>query len=519
MRGALLCVVAWLAGLTALAALLPLKPVFSEKTGFSSPHPCHLWQSVPCSRPGEIGASFYGSVALPANPATDARRYTTKVTAVDTTSLTETVEGPNIHVNPSSRESWPQFHRDSAHRGESRDPVVLPAELAWSASASKFIQSLGVVANGGLYVTGAGSGSEGSCGEITKLGVRTGTRLWRLVCRGRFEAGAYAFDPAVDSGILYFLDRAGRALAYADEGDHFRQAWQFNFADTVRSGLVLAGDALYFGTDRRVYNLNKRTGALRWQSNLAGQSTPAADESSVYTIVDANPAALVALDVATGQERWRQPLSAAASLASSPTLASDLVLIGDAAGFHAFDAATGQPRWHFATTQQVSTTAAVTGKQVLFATSDRKLFALDLNTGAELWRAETGSQGEQFSSPIVVGDYVFIGTEAGTLRAFEVETGRLAWESAPIDGSPVRTTPVYANGLLFIGTVNGTINAFRLNGPATATPTPTPTPEPTLTPSPTATATATVTSPPTPTATPLPQPSRHIVYMPYLARR
>lgn len=287
------------------------------------------------------GTTFRGRITLPPNPTGEVRRYATQVTVVDTTGLTNPIDGPIVHVNPPGRESWPQFQRDPTHRGESQTPVTLPPGTVWALDAGRFSQSLGVIANGGLYVTSDGEGS--ACGEIAKLDVRTGSKLWRQACGGRFEARAFAFDPAIDDGVFYFLDRAGRALAVADEGDQIRQTWQFYFTDTVRTGLTLAGDDLYFGTDQHLYRLDKRTGTLRWRTNLAGQSTPAASSGLIFAVVDASPAALVALDAATGQERWRQALSASSQLKSSPALAAGLVLVGDNAGFHAFDAVSGQP--------------------------------------------------------------------------------------------------------------------------------------------------------------------------------
>jgi outer membrane protein assembly factor BamB len=105
--------------------------------------------------------------------------------------------------------------------------------------------------------------------------------------------------------------------------------------------------------------------------------------------------ALVALDAATGEERWRYSLEGAGEF--SPAVADGMVYVGAEDGIlHAVDAATGEGRWTFAvwTAADIrSTSLAVADGTVYVASSRGFLFALDAATGEERWRAEIGGDG------------------------------------------------------------------------------------------------------------------------------
>jgi outer membrane protein assembly factor BamB len=136
---------------------------------------------------------------------------------------------------------------------------------------------------------------------------------------------------------------------------------------------------------------------------------------------------LIAVDVATGKERWRHDLvktfGAAAptwGFAASPLIESRVVIVPTGGpgsrGLLAFDRATGQLAWHAAVakaTAYASAVAATIGgvRQVIAAAGDR-IFAVSPADGRLLWDvAGPGGTIEISNSPLVLpGDRLLINT-------------------------------------------------------------------------------------------------------------
>ncbi len=75
---------------------------------------------------------------------------------------------------------------------------------------------------------------------------------------------------------------------------------------------------------------------------------------------------------------------------------------------------------------------------------------IDATTASHLTQKWKMSLGESIAaSPIVVNGSVFIAGQAGTVAALDVRTGAVLWRTKL---AAVRMTPTYADGLLFVGT-------------------------------------------------------------------
>ena len=100
--------------------------------------------------------------------------------------------------------------------------------------------------------------------------------------------------------------------------------------------------------------------------------------------------------------------------------------------------------------------AAITDKLVIVAGRDKRLHALDRQTGKPAWTFVT--KGRIDSSPVVVGRRVFVGSSDGNLYAVDIETGKETWRFEA--GGPISASPAIAGDLLVIGTEDGMIYGF-----------------------------------------------------------
>jgi outer membrane protein assembly factor BamB len=167
----------------------------------------------------------------------------------------------------------------------------------------------------------------------------------------------------------------------------------------------------------------------RWKAALpAGIRFPVAAGDAVYV---SNGGVIVAVDAATGAERWRFDLEVAPSVAGAnpPAVVGGTVYAAAHDGtVVALDAVTGVARWSHETNGTVTTAVAVAGGFVFVGTTEGVLYALDAATGADRWSASTGPI--SLSSPAVTGDTVFVGGGGNTLYALEVATGAVRWNQA-----------------------------------------------------------------------------------------
>ncbi|MFE7834995.1 PQQ-binding-like beta-propeller repeat protein [Streptomyces sp. NPDC057474] len=118
----------------------------------------------------------------------------------------------------------------------------------------------------------------------------------------------------------------------------------------------------------------------------------------------------------------------------------------------------GKQIWSFLTGSYVHSSPAVAKGVVYVGSWDRKLYAVDADSGIGVWSYPTPLGGVS-SSPAVVNDIVYFGCEDGDLRAVDAETGKLIWRFTADD--VMRSSPTVANGIVYIGSDDENLYAVR----------------------------------------------------------
>ncbi len=80
---------------------------------------------------------------------------------------------------------------------------------------------------------------------------------------------------------------------------------------------------------------------------------------------------------------------------------------------------------------------------------------LDAKTGRMIWKRNLPGRAE--SSPVVIDRTVYFGCENGELFALSTGKGQVRW-STPL-GGPIKSAPAYSDGKLFVGDYGGYMNA------------------------------------------------------------
>ena len=135
------------------------------------------------------------------------------------------------------------------------------------------------------------------------------------------------------------------------------------------SRLLIAGNTLYFKTDKRLVAVELKTGRLLWSFGADSiEGDPKADDQHVYVVthkgtMDRPDDTLHALALATGQKKWSQRLSGGAYV----RMVHEGVVYAGGANLHALDAAAGTKLWSFREIGRISSAQLI---------SDGRIFAI-----------------------------------------------------------------------------------------------------------------------------------------------
>lgn len=230
--------------------------------------------------------------------------------------------------------------------------------------------------------------------------------------------------------------------------------WKLDTTGEIYSSAAVANGTVYIGTKSGyLLALDAATGDQRWQADLGDyivRASPAVADGSVYVGAGFS---LVALDASNGKERWRFQTRYAGD--SSPAVVAGTVYVGTQEGYvYAVDAQTGIERWHFEADGLVFSSPAVADGSVFFGSDDGNLYAVDAKSGQQLWRFPTG--GEIYSSPAVSGATVYISSTSHYVYAVDAATGQQLWRYG-VGGD---SSPAVVGGTVYLGGDDGGLYAL-----------------------------------------------------------
>ena len=189
-----------------------------------------------------------------------------------------------------------------------------------------------------------------AAGEIVVLRGFDGTELWRRALGGTASVrpvigGQRLFVPLADGRIVVLALGTGARI------------WERDLPGRPQGILPL--DALFVGsTDNLLYRLRLADGAVDWYWRTGGDivGTPSADLERVY--FNARDNVLRALDRRNGARRWRSVL-AGRPTAGPVRVDSVVVVAGVSPNIDLFDAETGLPRGRYVASSELAATPHV----------------------------------------------------------------------------------------------------------------------------------------------------------------
>jgi outer membrane protein assembly factor BamB len=267
-----------------------------------------------------------------------------------------------------------------------------------------------------------------------------------------YKAAPFKASPSVRDGAVYVGDSDG--IFHCVNAATGQKRWTFETDAEITSGANFAGDSILFAShDETLYCLSPE-GKLRWKFKTEGPVFGSLAVADGRTFVAGCDSQLHVLDIAKGEQLATVDLGGQSG-ATAAVLGSHLYVGTMANQFEAIDWKKKEVAWTFQPerSQPFYACAAVTDKLVITGCRDRRVWALDRNTGKEVWNVVTDRAVD--ASPVVAGQRVYAPSMDGKLYVLDLATGQQLQKIA-LDG-PIAASPAVAGDRLVLGTTKGTL--------------------------------------------------------------
>jgi outer membrane protein assembly factor BamB len=217
--------------------------------------------------------------------------------------------------------------------------------------------------------------------------------------------------------LVYIAGYNGKVYAYT--ADTLQQRWIYPIEGNLKpiiSALVVSGDLLYFGcTDGNVYALDVATGVEKWRFATGGEiwSTPVLDNNLL--IIGAFNKTVFAIDTASGTEKWR--FSTGSTNVAPPLILNGTVYLGSLdRNLYALNVTDGKERWRFSAENWFWARPIAKDGIIYAPCLDNKVYGLD-ESGRNVVTYDVA--GQVASWPVIANDQVIVATEEAKIWALD----------------------------------------------------------------------------------------------------
>ena len=298
-----------------------------------------------------------------------------------------------------------------------------------------------VMVLGFLLAAGNALGQNTFHGSLTRTGVYDSTGLVQLNgVKWAFKTGGPVLSsPAVAEGVIYFGSADG--FFYAVDEQSGKEKWKLEAGQPISSSPAVVEGMVYFTCyDRMLYAVAAQTGKVKWR--FAAEQERSFQASGIHGSTPRDQMIADPFDFFT----------------SSPAVFHGRVYFGSGDGnIYAVDVETGALVWRSPTGDVVHATPAIANNTVYIGSWDSNFYAIDATSGQEKWRFKAGEDPVDHnqvgfeSSAAIWENTVYVGCRDGHVYAIDAATGRKKWDYST-SHSWVNTTPAVRDGTVFAGT-------------------------------------------------------------------
>jgi outer membrane protein assembly factor BamB len=291
-------------------------------------------------------------------------------------------------------------------------------------------------------------------GQIEALRVGDGSLSWRV------ELAAIA-PPVVHRNEL-IVAVTGSIWWLAVEDGSFLGQRRMSQAPTQ---VATAGEAVVFIDGAALYQVDKNEQG--WVTEAVGATALVTNGSGDTAYVSTDNGALIAVDTATGNVRWRYTSDQQARLSAAAVSENLVYVAGNDQYLTAVHVATGEKKWQRILGVDAHGAPAVVGKIVYVAPLDSMLHGYDANNGSQLYglsiSARTYVDLVGFDPWVVVGPRYGPWLRARAPRVFNPRATLISDTTAR--GTDLRISPGVGPAGVALVNGDGTVILLRLQDP------------------------------------------------------
>jgi outer membrane protein assembly factor BamB len=327
--------------------------------------------------------------------------------------LTATVAWLVVIVMATAHADWPLFRGDSAGTGSSKQALSEQLDIVWQYS----IKGLGfdagpIIGDGKVFAADAD-------GNVIALELSSGAEIWKV----KYEAG-FLSAPAYRSGAVYVGDSDGKLRALnANSGE---MLWEYDAEREIDGGANFFKESVLITSQSgNLFSISPSDGKLKWKYETGDQLQCGPSLSGSTTFLGGCDQHLHVIDVETGKPIMDK-IPIEGPTGSTPTVSGATVLVPNYNGqIWAFQSPKFSLLWKFEDTSLASefkSSLAVADGLVIACSGNRRLFALELESGKLVWQQTIRRRAD--SSPIIAADQVILAGSDGRVLRFQLKTGK-----------------------------------------------------------------------------------------------
>jgi len=326
-----------------------------------------------------------------------------------------------------------------------------------------------------------------SSSSVNAINRATGKRAWYFTPPGEFiyedifnANGVSALK--LDGNVLYF--GGYQKTLFALDATTGKELWNYPLGRHMLESIENDTQRVYVGTSRVVYAINKKDGTLAWQMDIPsrekeGQFNPLKLANGTVYVVSGK--AVYALDARTGKEVWTyRPIGDGVRANSSspmfvysvaPVIHGQQIVVQEyvkdgerySTYLTGIGLKTGTPQWRYKP-RYLYPVMTVTPDDKILMTSGSSWSQYNITDNKMDWYF--GAFGSAIARPpAVVGNLALFGTESQYIFAINRDTGKEVFRFAfPEDAQGVRNI-VIDNGELFFLGGDGRVYAYEFKCP------------------------------------------------------
>ena len=267
-----------------------------------------------------------------------------------------------------------------------------------------------------------------------------------------------------------------------------RTLWKFKTSGSVVSSPVVQDNILFVGSDdQKMYALGTETGAVVWSFKTQGKirSTPLVTNEKVLLL--SYDGYFYCLNKQDGRLLWKFKTGGESIFKvkdyfngtfepdfwdfylSSAVVKGDNVYFGSSdSNVYALNINTGKQVWKFKTEGSVHSSPAISENSLVIGSWDGKVYCLNVVTGTEKWVFKTDQDFENYiwlgvqASPSIENGVVYIGSRDAKFYALELESGKSIWEKDAFDRSWMPSSAAIGTSNIFTGS-SDSMSFFSIN--------------------------------------------------------